>query len=55
VEVGERKGAFTNPRIRRLGDYQECRAFCFSAFSASPPEITLAPATNAPDARPVRS
>jgi len=33
------RGAFTNPRIRQLGDYQECCAFYFSAFSASPCEI----------------
>jgi len=27
-------GEFTNPHIRRLGDYQECCACYFSAFSA---------------------
>ncbi len=35
--------AFTNPQIRRLGDYQESCVFYFSAFSASPSEIKLDP------------
>ena len=34
--------AFTNPQIRRLGDYQESCVFYSSAFSASP-AIKLAP------------
>jgi len=44
VNTAPALGAFTNSQIRRLGDYEECCAFYYySAFSASPCEIKLAP------------